>query len=149
MQPSKPLPKSIFEAVGEAVRGFEADMQRSGSPDSAMRILDVLEDVAVERERQILKGYDAANDDTRCNGSLLAFVNSILLTFSRGTGADWVWDAYARLMHAQKSERQRLVMAAAVLVAEIQRRDRIEAAKPVIPLTTIGVQHADADEPRY
>lgn len=82
----------------------------------------MLDEIAAERRRQIAKGYDAAHDDAHKDGAILH--------------ADW--GAQARLDDAIDAtpdddntgnpvlERRKLIEAAALIVAEIERLDRAE-----------------------
>ena len=76
-----------------------------------------IEDVMAERQRQIGKGYDSAHDDNHVAGDI---INSS-------------WGALARIYAAQdrgmsgdvNGYRKYLVQAAAQIVAEIERIDRL------------------------
>lgn len=80
-----------------------------------------LDEIAAERQRQIIKGYDAAHDDAHSDGSIAraAAVYALLSVPNLlNTMAFWPWSpAQCR----PGSKRERLVKAAALCVAEIAR----------------------------
>lgn len=89
-----------------------------------------LSDVMNERRRQIDIGHTREHDDKHADGSLVSFVTSILGTIERSDQEYWVWDAFVKLNRKRLPPRQMLVIAAAVLIAEIERRDRITMRLP-------------------
>lgn len=94
----------------------------------------VLNDISDERERQILKGFDAAHDDGWGDGSLL---HAALLAVCNVAGhrldgcdppsIDGPWPDQFVMHLAEKykgNNRQKLIIAAALIVAEVERLDR-------------------------
>ena len=93
--------------------------------------MTVLDDIIAERNRQIELGYDAEHDDElivqqlsraaasyAVGGGLFQMIGNVPLQ---------VWP-YQWYYEHEKTERERLVMAAALLVAEIERIDRLKLA---------------------
>ena len=110
----------------ECHRGWEWTFQSS----------KVLDDIAAERQRQCLKGYDAAHDDKHNDGEIALGAalyaipyempgmeqdNFIRLHMMLDLSYDWS-------LKPEPDHRKRLVKAAAMLVAEIERLDRKEKA---------------------
>lgn len=109
--------------------------------------MTVIDEIAAERARQIAKGYDRAHDDAHANGEIAFAAISYAapgLVFIRDARANaviyhdpWPWevrfdkrayDGNVVLPNSSlKPSRRRdlLVKAAAMLVAEIQRVDRV------------------------
>lgn len=83
----------------------------------------VLEDIAAERQRQ-LEQYDRAHDDGHPGGELAnaaALLASTVPVPSHAAEPIWAWDLRQKLA---ADRRRQLVVAAALLVAEIERLDR-------------------------
>ena len=91
--------------------------------------MSVLDDIIAERNRQIELGYDAEHDDEHTNNQLARAAAS----YAVGGGLFkiqlnvplQVWP-YQWYYEDEKTEREKLVIAAALLVAEIERLDRFE-----------------------
>lgn len=87
----------------------------------------VLAEVNTERQRQIGKGYDAAHDDEATEGQLYETAAVVLLGHKSVSGAlletraaaDYILNKWA------DNRRRQLLIAAALIVAEIERLDRI------------------------
>lgn len=80
-----------------------------------MTTFDIMREIAQERDRQILKGYDAAHDDQHTHREIIA---------APGWG---VVDRLAAMFVSDADYRERLVEAAAQIIAEIERVDRANA----------------------
>lgn len=78
--------------------------------------MTVLQEIEVERAKQIARGFTAAHDDAEHPDGKLATVAAGLLL-----GQDDGWGIMQRHQH---DPRQRLIIAAALIVAEVQRLDR-------------------------
>lgn len=77
----------------------------------------VLHDINTERERQLLKGFDAQHDDKHGDEQLLYNARCLLSE----EPDDW------GLFYKHKQDRRRqLVIAATLIVAEIERMDRLQ-----------------------
>lgn len=114
----------------------------------------VLVEIGAERERQVGKGYDAAHDD--CNPIDLPTLaigvaiddNGNMMALDEETE-----DRIAHIRAKRTSRRQRLIIAAALLVAEIERMDRADdfedASIPRNALTDAarGSGDEDTDDP--
>ena len=86
----------------------------------------VLEEIAAERGRQISKGWTPAHDDTRDKGELAEMAGIIAADIEvtdMELDGPRAWAADVFLRH-ENDRRQQLVIAAALLVAEIERLDR-------------------------
>jgi len=98
---------------------------------------NVLWEIRRERERQIAKGYDRKHDDEHKYGEIaLAAAHA-----AAGNGTpQWPWGWASRPDLNMMRARDRLIMAAALCVAEIERLDRIEARKAEVrePRTAAG-----------
>ena len=87
-----------------------------------------IEEIAKERARQIeVEGYSTANDDNYNTQLRMAAIGHILKSCGYHTDAGsffpTTWNIESLLK--EKSDRRRLVVAAALLVAEIERMDRM------------------------
>lgn len=104
----------------------------AGYPDDAQSS-PILSEIAAERGRQIAKGYDAAHDDQHTDGELATAAGLIALGDYDLITDDGPGDVLAAVVldkHADIRER-RLIIAAALLVAEVERLDR--ASTPAAP----------------
>lgn len=77
--------------------------------------MTVLDEIAARRQRQVEKGYDAAHDDDHTDGSLLAAAESCINVNRKSP-----WTNYS-----PPWGRDALIDAAAFIVAEIERWDRM------------------------
>lgn len=97
----------------------------------------VINEIAAERRRQIKKGYSAQHDDAHDDGSLALSAALLALPYDASVGGEPLLDQEDYIGLHMKADltcgwsaapdpdpRRRLVMAAAMLVAEIERRDR-------------------------
>lgn len=86
----------------------------------------VLQELMAERDRQIAKGYTIAHDDQHTDGTILQAAEEIIHTIQHDRRD--VRDQWPHVVrdHAREKydTRQRLIIAAAMLVAEIERIDR-------------------------
>ncbi len=96
---------------------------------------NVLWEIRRERERQIAKGYDRKHDDEHVNGEIADAAYYYI-----GMRSGWPWNIASRPNLEKVRKRDRLIMAAALCVAEIERLDRIEARKAEVrePRTAAG-----------
>lgn len=95
-------------------RGREAGM-RHGWSDAAYEILN-------ERRRQIeVEGWTPEHDDEHEGGELA----HAAACYARGSSSDWPWDM--SWWKPGRDYRRRLVKAAALIIAEIERLDRLPA----------------------
>lgn len=95
---------------------------------------DVLGEIAKERNRQIRKGWDEEHDDGHADGSLLhasvltmCEVGGLALAGVDAPDINGPWPDQFIMRLAEKmrdNPRQMLIIAAALLVAEIERMDR-------------------------
>ncbi len=97
--------------------------------------MNALEMIHVERARQIQKGYDAAHDDSHGNGEILSAVAELIDDVREARGnwgmEKWIDDLQAHVAVKYGDDyKRRLVIAAAMLAAEIERIDRIESKEP-------------------
>lgn len=79
--------------------------------------MSVIRHIAMERTRQLFKGYDAAHDDKHIFGELAVAAAS----FAANDPSLYPWGHFP--VH-EDGRRERLIKAAALLVAEIERFDR-------------------------
>jgi hypothetical protein len=86
--------------------------------------MDVIHQITIERVRQIDKGFDATHDNQHSSGSLVWLAGDILNTIEAPDEApDWV-EARVERIRKKYSAKERLVIAAAVIAAEIERMER-------------------------
>jgi hypothetical protein len=85
---------------------------------------DAIVSVILERKRQAGKGFTDDHDDRLNDGSLAACAKEILDGGSN-SGGEWFEDRAARVC-GKYDHRTRLVIAAALLIAEIERVDRLK-----------------------
>lgn len=81
--------------------------------------MSVIQEIEAERQKQIAKGFTALHDDQHWNQEL----EYVALDILRGWRDSWG----VRERHIG-DRRQQLLIAAALIVAEIERRDRAEKA---------------------
>lgn len=88
--------------------------------------MTVLKEIAAERRRQVVKGYDAAHDDAHTGGQIAQAAAAFALSASgKSTTAlmCWPWSKHDFDDGIGRS-RENLIKAAAMAVAEIERLDR-------------------------
>lgn len=100
--------------------------------------MSAIDEIMAERARQIAKGYDAAHDDRHTDGSIARAAGAYalhgktvlalmgppsrpLLTRQADPKYWWPWSEEA---YQPGTDRERLIKAAALIVAEIERLDR-------------------------
>lgn len=127
------LKKATIKAAKDAVKIADlndmvlryAHRAEIASQSSVMR--KALEDINRERERQIAKGYDARHDDEHSDGSIArAAASYALVACPLKTNTPiwpWSYDSYIPGL-----PRDALVKAGALIVAEIERLDRLSRA---------------------
>lgn len=88
--------------------------------------MSVLDEIRTRREHQIQKGYDAAHDDEHRDGSIGCAAASYLCR-SLSRSRDMICNVYpwGEMPH-EGSGRDDLIDAAALIVAEIERMDRMK-----------------------
>jgi hypothetical protein len=85
-----------------------------------------LADVVKERKTQRQKGYDAAHDDQHDDGSLGLFAERLISATGRIDRSNWTHEARGHVIKKHDGNlRHMLVIAAALLIAEIERIDRL------------------------
>lgn len=88
--------------------------------------MTILDEIAAERRRQVAKDYDAAHDDKHALGEIgSAAAACALMASGRITLARDAWPWREDLL-SEHTPRQLLISAAALCIAEIERRDRQE-----------------------
>ncbi|EDZ4325280.1 hypothetical protein FVC29_03290 [Salmonella enterica] len=100
--------------------------QSAPSESASQPLTDALRDVIAERQRQIsVKGWTPEHDDTYTCGELAAAAISYIEPMEAESywPADWHDDSFR-----PSDERRNLVKATALLLAELERLDRISAA---------------------
>lgn len=115
-------------AVEDSTR--PAQVVASYVEDNNAFIRDVFFDILAERQRQIAKGYSAEHDEGHAAGEM-AHVAASLCVYGSGLVVDEGFSEFLGWGLAQKhggDRRKQLVIAAALIVAEIQRLDRVMAA---------------------
>ncbi len=92
--------------------------------------MNVLTEINVERKRQIAHGYESNHDDLHTEGEILHAVLLVLDDVAREgptCTADWPLKLSQSLSEKYSAnKKRRLIIAAAMLVAEIERMDRCE-----------------------
>ena len=85
-------------------------------------MFSVLTEVRNEMQKQTRKGYDAAHDDEHVHYELPRVAAMLVSTrVDRLSGPAW-----GRTLRAEKTEREQLIIAAALTIREIERLDRLE-----------------------
>src|SRR5690606_10766140 len=98
--------------------------------ESAMSLNYVLQQIADERRRQIDKEYTPEHDDQHVNGELASAAAFVALERGCKIIPDPGWDWGKRIVSNHCGDRRRqLIIAAALLVAEIERLGRAAARK--------------------
>lgn len=81
----------------------------------------VIKEIIKEREKQISKGFDAVHDDTHKNSELIDVAIQICrCTYDSSNLITDDWD-----IGAKRTDRERYIIAASLIIAEIERLDRI------------------------
>ncbi len=87
-----------------------------------------VQDILDERQRQVAAGYDAAHDDTHPDGAIIkAAIAHLLATRDLVCEADDVYPWPNKPEWIVGQHREDLVTAAALIVAEIERWDRLRS----------------------
>ncbi len=93
--------------------------------------LGILQQISAERNKQVTKGFDASHDDTHDTGQIADAASGVARyaiyagTENVETAPDgWPWMRADWERIAKHPRRQMLVIATALLVAEIERIDR-------------------------
>lgn len=109
-------------------------------------VTSVLGQVAAERERQREKGFDDKHDDRLIDGSLARCARSILDQFDFNDVGGW---PIGRAVHITQKydERQRLIIAQALLAAEVERRDRLDANMQIAEALSMTPDDPNAGQP--
>ena len=95
--------------------------------------MTVLDELAAERARQINKGWTPDHDDTHVRGELVLAASSFALRAERNCGwigAGGLFWPWREEFPYEDDRRTRLMKAAALLIAEIERLDRAVARTP-------------------
>lgn len=85
----------------------------------------VIDELADIRQMQVEKGFDSNHDDKHTDRSLLSAATQLLQGMRMYDGKEWT-AARVRRIRSKYTEREQLLIAAAFIVAEIERRDRVE-----------------------
>lgn len=100
-------------------------------PDELRKIHAIADEISGERARQInTEGYAVEDDDEYASGQLAMAASAY--AWSGGTGKRlsalelWPWDGR---WWKPKDSRSDLIRAAALLIAEIERQDRLKASE--------------------
>jgi hypothetical protein len=83
----------------------------------------ILDEVAIERRKQIAKGFDAAHDDQHTKGELMQAAATYLNGDIQHYPRDWEDDEKV-LSTLGRDKRQDFIKGLAFLVAELERQDR-------------------------
>ncbi len=89
-----------------------------------IRAATVLEEVAAEREKQRAKWGDA-HDDGHTDEALVDAAVVLATVGDIPFGPAWAFELFERL---RLDRRRQLIIAAALLIAEVERLDRLEVA---------------------
>jgi hypothetical protein len=104
-----------------------------------------LDDVAAERERQkTIEGFTEAHDDAHAKGEMAAAAACYAFQSVRRYVApapfDWPWEVQS---WKPKDRRRNLVLAGALIIAEIERLDRASPPAPAKRLDDGTEEQAD------
>lgn len=111
----------------EVKRGLFEEL-RNAIEDLATSV--ALQMVAAERKRQVAKGYDAKHDDGHQEMEMvcaaIAFLKAAYAhdSFQEDASDMWPWEEGAPVVERHDNGTDNLVKAAAMIVAEIERRHR-------------------------
>ena len=89
--------------------------------------MGILDDIATERVKQIAKGWDAHHDDFHEDGALAIAAGCIAIYSATCNSPKHLfpWDDETLTRWTDKPRRQQLIIAAALVVTEIERLDRV------------------------
>ena len=121
---------SYFGEPAGLVKQITTELDRLCSPRSTEATSQALRDVVSERRRQIFnEGFSPSRDDAYVDGELAraaaCYAEPGIAFFTLRGRFVWPWD---RAWWKPERRREDLVKAAALLIAEIERRDRAMAA---------------------
>jgi hypothetical protein len=111
--------------------------------------MTVLNDILIERQRQLAKGFTSDSDDHNTDGSMTVCAMRILQKVPSQDLQPW---ANSRAQHVTEKHtpRQRLIIAAALIVAEVERLDRIAGKRrngiPDVPRKRFFLRNVDSGE---
>lgn len=88
--------------------------------------MSVYENIIAERARQILAGYNAAHDDVHTREDLCALSAAYSLAYDMDLKHLEAVSDHARFVSPSCDMRRNMVIAAALLVAAIERMDRAQ-----------------------
>lgn len=142
MAPPSPSCRLCDDTGFKDYAGFQMDPCDHREGQSAMAS-KAISDIAAERERQMsVEGWTLAHDDEHDNGELAAAAASYAFATAiegRYFAADpigfWPWDT---AWWKPTDARRNLIKAGALIVAEIERLDRVSAAQVETPSDTLG-----------
>jgi hypothetical protein len=90
--------------------------------------IDVISEIAAERQHQCSLGYDEEHDDTYNNNELSDAAVCYVYAEEKDRLTDCVWPWETEFWNP-KTKRENLIRAAALIVAEIERMDRKDAVR--------------------
>lgn len=95
--------------------------------------MTIFDEIAARRQYQIAKGYDAAHDDSHIKGEIADAAACYASMKAADTFGIWPWWDSKPNHQPTLSERRRsyLIDAAAMIVAEIERLDRLSDDKRI------------------
>ena len=121
------MPSEWHDEIGEDADVYRAMIAASPEPPVSDGMTQAVRDVLDERQRQIAKGWTADHDDGHANSEII----------NEWFGArERLWKATLKT----PPDRQLLVEAAAQVIAEIERVDRIPGQSEIIAARVNGEQ---------
>lgn len=99
----------------------------------AEALSDAARDVLAERKRQVdAEGWTADHDDEHVNGGMAVAAACYAITARQGLEAQatelWDWTGWAKAWFKPKDPRRNLIRAGALILAEIERLDRLRTS---------------------
>lgn len=123
---AKPHLESMFECGVANATDFD-NAWKAAVAAAACPVLGVIEEIAAERQRQIIEeGWTAEHDDEHADRSMslaAACYAGDRRKYNIASPSEWPWDEG---WWKPKTPRRDLIRAAALIVAEIERLDRLE-----------------------
>lgn len=122
---SNPIHKYVYRETDHLLPGDEP-------AEGLTSVSNALASIAAERQRQIAKGWTAEHDDLHVDGEIATQAIHVLRGWNVRRPASVVQPSERTWVDPYKhTPRECLVIAAALVVAEIERIDRMTAAKQI------------------
>lgn len=129
------IESELWEALGHPpLHDHDPDVEQAPDLESLIGLVakrvkfsPVIAEIVKERERQIGKGYNAAHDDDQDPERLSDIAAMLIYSGEIYQPDPELWSVVEHIDDKHRSPRDQLVIAAAMIIAEIERGDRANA----------------------